>query len=376
MGTDFFRDKTILILSPQPWYNLFISKHNYARAFAAHNKVIYVGAPAFNSKGYKLVKPENELNLEVLEYNISLPEKIKFHWPGLYRFFIKHTLRKILAEQFNRIDVCIDFGCYQQYRSLDWMPAKTHIFFPVDDHDFLTANDRGAHLVLSVSENICKKFSASGKPCHFINHGLNKEFEENALGILKEEKFWKSGEKIKAGYSGNLFIPFLDIPVLKKIVQENAHVEFHFFGTTHFNKQNKEHAEWDHFLRNTPNVVLHGFLHPKELVQSLNDMDVFLLCYKPDYKNYHAENSHKVFEYLSTGKVLISTYLSIYRDNPLMLMSGKDNNEELTGIFASTIKCLEEHNSLGLQKERIALSLDNTYNRQIKRIGHLIEEIQ
>ena len=375
MELSYFSGRNILILSPQPWNNLFISKHNYARAFAVHNKVIYVGAPGHNKGGFKFTKPEKDINLQILEYNIPLPEKIKFHWNRVYQLFIKFTLKRIFKKEGIDFDVCIDFGCYQQYRSIHWIPAKTHIFFPVDDHYFLRIQDRGANLIFSVSENICKKFSNSGKQCHFINHGLNREFEENALRILNENDFWKRSNKATVGYSGNLFIPFLDIPVLKKIVSDNPWVEFHFFGDTRFDEKNKEHIEWDYFLRNASNVVLHGFVHPKDLAQSLSSMDAFLLCYKPDYKNYHAENSHKVFEYLSTGKVLITTYLSIYSSNPLMLMSGKNKNEELPAIFTNTIESLERYNSLALQKKRIALSLDNTYSRQIKRIEYLIKDV-
>ncbi|MCC7523898.1 MAG: hypothetical protein IT250_03690 [Chitinophagaceae bacterium] len=378
MQTEFFRGKNILILSPQPWQGLFISKHNYARALAQHNRVLYIGAPAYQGNGYSLVKPDKALNLEVLEYNVPFPlgKKLKFHWPWLYRFFIRQALQKILRSLFQQIDVCIDFGCYQQYRSIQWIPAKTRIFFPVDDHYFLDAKNRGADLVLSVSENICNKFSAAGQKCHFINHGLNSDFEENAVSILREERFWKRGKKLKAGYSGNLFIPFLDIPVLKRIIEENTEVEFHFFGSTNFNREDAEHVKWDSFLRSTPNVVLHGFLNPGALVEAFSEIDCFLLCYKPDYKNYHAENSHKVFEYLSTGKLLITTYLSIHHGNPLMLMSSKDKNEEMVSIFCDSMQALEMHNTIELQKERIHLSLKNTYSEQIKRIGDLLRNTE
>lgn len=376
MESDFFRGKTILILSPQPWHNLFLSKHNYARALAKDNKVIFIGAPAHNKNFFKLTKPESGLDLEVLEYGITLPVKIKFHWPWLYHFIIKYRLHKILADHFQDVDVCIDFGCYQQYNSIDWIPAKFHIYFPVDDHHFLKPQDRGADLVLSISENICSKFSTHNKKCHFINHGLNKEFEENAVRIIKERDFWNPNPKINVAYSGSLFIPFLDIPVLQEIIQENPQVDFHFFGDTRYNKSNLNHRAWDNFLRNTTNVKLHGFLHPIDLVKSFNTMDAFLLCYKPDYKNYHAENSHKVFEYLSTGRVLITTYLSIYQGTPLMLMSEKDKNEELKIIFSECIYSLERYNTTQLQKERIKLSLDNTYNRQIDRIGELIRKAE
>ncbi|HRP34176.1 MAG TPA: hypothetical protein PKV73_19900, partial [Agriterribacter sp.] len=96
----------------------------------------------------------------------------------------------------------------------------------------------------------------------------------------------------------------------------------------------------------------------------------------PDYKNYHAENSHKVFEYLSTGKLLITTYLSIHHGNPLMLMSSKDKNEEMVSIFCDSMQALEMHNTIELQKERIHLSLKNTYSEQIKRIGDLLRNTE
>ena len=96
------------------------------------------------------------------------------------------------------------------------------------------------------------------------------------------------------------------------------------------------HAGWNGFLGSAKNVKLHGFVSAEKLAHAYREMDGFLLCYKPDYKDYHAENSHKVFEYLSTGKVMVSTYLSIYEGNELINMSGKDKNEDLVEVFADS----------------------------------------
>jgi hypothetical protein len=164
----------------------------------------------------------------------------------------------------------------------------------------------------------------------------------------------------------------LDIPIVRKIVFEHPEVEFHFFGGTTYNKAVKLHSEWDRFLRESPNVYIHGILSPGELAAAYQKVDGFLLCYKPDYKNYHAENSHKVFEYLSTGKVLVTTYLSIYEGNSLMAMSAKDKNEDVPRIFDLCLSQIESLNNPALQRQRILLALDNTYKRQLERIDTLV----
>lgn len=369
---DSIENKTIVVLSPQPWNNLYISKHHYARALALNNKVIYISAPGNEKTNFKLEQPDAALNLFVLHWNVSIPDALRFHLNPLYKFFVKRKLLSILPKIAPQIDICFDFGSYQQYDSIRWFPAGFKIFFPVDDHETLTPQHRGADLVLSVSKNVCKKLEEAGIKCLFINHGLSAEFAKEAQQLLNEKKAWTRREKIKIGYAGNVFIPFLDIPVLQKIISEHPEAEFHFFGGTRFTAGYELHENWNTFLRSSPNVVLRGFLKPAELVAAYRDIDVFLLCYKPDYKNYHGENSHKIFEYLATGKVVVASNMSIYESNQLMTMSPKDQNESLPAILKNVLQDLEQWNTTELAAKRIYLALDNTYERHISRIAAMM----
>jgi len=99
---------------------------------------------------------------------------------------------------------------------------------------------------------------------------------------------------------------------------------------------------------------------------------VFLICYKPDYINYHGENSHKILEYLSTGKTVVSSHISLYSDSQLLSMAKKDRNEELISIIDDVISNIEKYNAPDLMKQRILFALENTYANHIHKIeSHL-----
>lgn len=96
------------------------------------------------------------------------------------------------------------------------------------------------------------------------------------------------------------------------------------------------------------------------------------MCYKPDFKNYHGENSHKIFEYLSTGRVIVSTHITLYAGNDLLNMTGTGEDERLPGLFAETIRQIGHFNNDDFAKRRMELAIHNTYARQIERIEQII----
>ncbi|HEY0678980.1 MAG TPA: hypothetical protein VGD17_11885, partial [Chitinophagaceae bacterium] len=76
---------------------------------------------------------------------------------------------------------------------------------------------------------------------------------------------------------------------------------------------------------------------------------------------------------LSSGKVLVSTYLSLYEGNTLICMSPKDRNEDLPKLFAKVVEQIEQWNKEEMQMKRIALALDNTYGKQLERIEEICD---
>jgi hypothetical protein len=365
-----FSGKKIVVFSPQPWNDLLISKHHYARELARNNEVYFICAPEVGIGFSFEIRKEQGVN--VIDYKLPLPEKLKFHANGFYKWVNQQVVKHNFNKAGLSFDICIDFGAYALYDNFSFLKPSIGIFFPVDDFEALKPTTRGADFVFSVSDIIVKKFVDEGVDCHFINHGLSSDFAEVAKQRLSEEVVYKKGEPVKVAYAGNLFIKFLHFGVFKELIQRNRDIEFHLFGGTRFNAADPQLVDWDKFLKSSSNVKVHGFTQPVELAKALGSMDACLLCYKPDYKNYHGENSHKIFEYMSSGKLLISAHISLYKNSTLMVMSPKDKEEELIGLFSDAIANLADHNSKEKSSERIKLALDNTYARQIERINEII----
>lgn len=370
-----FESKKILIISPQPWGHLSISKHHYAKALSVKNEVLFLNAPE-EKTGMKFWTEEvpSYPNLHVIRYLLPLPYSFFFHLRTIYKrvnlFLVSKKIRSITPV----FDVCIDFGNYLLYDNIDFVRAEIKIYFPVDDFEDLKPSMRGSRFALSVSDNIIEKFRQQGQKCYFINHGLSKEFADLATTRLNNLKEWVKAGRLNIGYAGNLFIPFIDTCLLGKIIENNPDVMFHFFGSVKFDPGIAWQVAWYKLLTEAKNVKLYGSVKPEELAIRFEDIDAFLLCYKPDNKNYHAENSHKIFEYFSTGRVIISTPITIYKKSKLFCMS--ENNEQFEVTFNDAIQKLEKYNAIEYAKARILLSLDNEYTRQIERIEAIINKAE
>lgn len=370
-----FDQKKILIISPQAWTHLNISKHHYAKELALKNEVWFLNAPE-NERGIKF-KTETEPgypSLHIIKYSLPVSSFFFFHFRGIYKglnlWYVSKQLKRITSQ----FDVCIDFGNYLLYDDVNFVPAKVKIYFPVDDFEHLKPATRGCDFIFSVSLNILEKFKKRGLTGFFINHGLSRIFAEPARQKLNAMQEWKKADTVNVGYAGNLFIPFIDTATLKNVILKHPDVLFHFFGSYKHDKRDAGQVAWYDFLSGAQNVKLYGSLSPENLVERYTDMDAFLLCYKPDNKNYHTENSHKIFEYLSTGKVLISTPITIYKHNKLFCMSA--DNETFEATFNNAITALEQYNGIECMKERVLFSLDNEYKRQIERIETIIHQTQ
>jgi glycosyltransferase involved in cell wall biosynthesis len=359
--------KTIVIFSPQPWNYLQISKHHYARTLAKSNTVYYVSPPSLKTFTSQL-SVDGRDGVQVVNYTVPLPGRTKFYLPALYRFFNEKFLSKLMKQKIGETFLIIDFGCYQHFDTLDFAKAKHKLFFPVDDTELLTGQRRGADVGITVSRNIQRKFEDGW--CHYINHGLADEFAKVAAEEFAREKSWAPSGKLKVGYTGNVFLRFVDTGPLIRIISENPTIEFHFFGSMEYDANEPWHREWHRVLTTSSNVTTHGLLTTNELVSRYRDMDAFLVCYKADHKNYHGENSHKVMEYLSTGKVVISTKVSAFAEMGLVQMC--DENSELPALFSRAITDLNELNALPKMNLRRSFALENTYEKNIEKITALI----
>jgi hypothetical protein len=129
------------------------------------------------------------------------------------------------------------------------------------------------------------------------------------------------------------------------------------------------------FLRAATNTVLHGSVSPEAVAAGLRDMDAVVLCFDIERDPSHGANYHKVLEYLSAGRVIISSFVSAYaqRDD-LVRMAREPGNQDFLAIFDDTVRNLSTHNSPAARDARINFAVEHSYRRQLDRVEQLLKE--
>lgn len=367
------QNKTILLISTDPWSPVFLSKHNYAVELAAKgNHVFFLNPPAFRTLQSKriLIAPSGIARLDIINYDLFFPLFLKFKAPSLFQKLMKWQAKRILKKISKKIDIVWDFNAQPFFANLKIFGASLSILHPVDKIS-AKVNDRGADIIFSLSQEILGMIDSQQTPKIFINHGLSKQYAE----LMQEKNHCQHNQPLKICYVGNLMIHSLDHDLLQKIIEQHHGVQFHFIGPYRISGNPlgditaDKSEQFVNFLQKQKNVFLHGMMKSSEVAGRLKDFDVFLVCYKQS-KYFSNDNSHKVLEYLSTGKVVVSTFLKQYEHSDLIAMSPKENNLQFISLFDEVVKNISSYNNQELSCRRIQYALDNTYEKQIERIEY------
>jgi glycosyltransferase involved in cell wall biosynthesis len=373
------QSQVVLLVSPQPWTHIPISKHNYAIALALRGcRVIFTNPPVADMPVNSTLDEANDhLGLQILTYRQAWFAKLRFHLPSVFDWLMARHVRRVLQTHHILPDVvwCFDFNLFGDLRVFH---GATTIFHPVDplsDSRHIQAAAT-ADLVLTVSAKIACQLNPTGRPVHVVNHGLATSFEKLAHSRLAEcdaglGQSLASNRRLKVGYAGNLGRRPVNRRVLREIIEQNPEVDFLFWGPA--DAETEEVTEFVAFLRRQAHVTLFGPVSQAELAAAYSQVDLFLLSYAADPRESDRSNSHKILEYLSTGRVVVSSRIQAYEHtHDLLVMSHSDTDADLPQRFTETLARLTTLNSVQLQRERIALALDNTYDRQIDRIFALL----
>jgi hypothetical protein len=370
-----FENKTILLISPQPWDHLHISKHHYAIELAKRGNDVYFLEPpreTLDEKVHVARVPDHE-RIWTVTYRPAFPFVIRFHARRLFDWLMRVQIGRIVAAIEKPIDVvwCFDFNLFSNLKEFN-SDAKI-IFHPVDPlpepHHVLPA--KTADVVVSVSKDILARFEKLPLKSAVVNHGLSAPFAEQAR---KPGDVPREAGRRRVGYAGNLVRKPVNRDVIRAMVSALPDVDFHFWGPFQVEPNgSREIADFVEFLRAAPNATLHGQVSAEELARQLGQVDCLILTYSADRNESDRSNAHKILEYLSTGKVTVSSRISMYADQPdLLRMASVNDDSDLPEILRDTLARLDEFNSADLQRRRREFALDNVYERQIARIEELI----
>ncbi|MBL7703058.1 MAG: hypothetical protein JNM14_12470 [Ferruginibacter sp.] len=369
---------------------MHISKHNYAIELEKQGNLVYFMNPPNQDKqvkDYQVNKVDGYDSLFVIDSylpNNKLIDyvRLRLKFTQFYDQYLFKLVKRICKKENIQLEQVWSFdpnlhGFLYKY------PAKNKIFFIADavQNNSQIRAAKNVDLVVSVAEDILEPFRKINSQCLLINHGLNREYEKYAVKKLNELRQQgetagsKSNAPINVGYIGNLLIPFLYEDGLKKVVTENPGINFHFWGA-HSSNSNNLLAVYDDKILNTidylktncKNAFFYGVKTSAQIIEDLDKIDLFIYINSSEKDINGGANSHKILEYLSTGKVVVSTWLSFYEEQKLFPMTVRSGEKEFSNLFSKTICQLSFYNSVEMQKKRIEYSLKCTYDKNILKI--------
>ncbi len=391
-GIESMTRKKVLIISPQTWGKMLISKHHYAISFAEMGYEVYYMNPPNAIKGlrgYSIDKiPDfdrlNLINYYLLSNRITEYFRIRHDIVNFHDWYLLKLVNRICKEHKLFFDVVLSFepnlhGLLYRY------PARKKIFFTADmiSKTVHTRAAKNIDAVVSVGPELLEKFDSINSRQLLVNHGINTEYREFAkknLAALDNGLYNISKNRVQIGYIGNLLISCLYIEGLKKIVSDNPNIDFHFWGAYDM-KNNNVAGDGNEFLQqqisyireNLKNTYFYGVKSALEIIPNLDKIDAFIYINDSKKDINGGVNSHKILEYLTTGKVIISTWLSYYKDMNLFPMLEKGKESDYPAFLDDVLSKLEYYNDSEMQKKRIKYALSNTYNDNLLKILDFVE---
>lgn len=362
--------KRILLVSPQPWDHLPISKHHYAEVLAKRNVVAFLQPPVLSlAPGTLVLSESGTKDITLLSWTPRTPKRLRFHAYTLYTWLISREAKRIARAMGGAPDLlwCFDFNTFPDLRSFQ---ADRVIYHPVDPlSDSKQAHiGRTADLILSVSERILSSFNdVPDIPTrHVINHGISPEFAT----LAREDIRPSTGGPIRCGYFGNLDRAVIDGDLIAATVAAQPSVEFHFWGPI-------TEASTLASLRMAPNCTFHGTVPKDALADAAANMDCFLIAYSANARESDLSNAHKLLEYFATGRAVIATPMDCYRNEPdLLTMAPSSDRATFLTHVANTLAALPTLNAQAPAARRKATALAHTYDHNIARIDALLTALQ
>ncbi|WP_421763187.1 hypothetical protein [Ekhidna sp.] len=351
--------KNILLISPESWDHISVSKHHYATHLAKRgNRVVFLNPPG---NSWNIINTNND-NIRVVNY------------PGFWKgqrflpFWLRKKNQSNIYEKIEAIaglhfDVVWSFDNSVFYQ-MDVFPSRvltiSHIVDLNMDYEMEIAA-KTAQVCFCTTTFIQQRLETYNSRVFLINHGYNVSMQ--SVDFIPQRK---SEGTVAVGYAGNLDIQYLDWELIKSVSSEYQEVDFYFAGSL------KSEGIQSYF-NGMPNMHYVGVLKSDQVQSFYSEMDILIIAYKADIFKEQLANPHKVLEYLYSGKPIVSTFTQEYQNKELLFMSNR--NVEWPSKFQYVLRNLDKCSSKEMVDQRKNYALDHTYDKQIDRIEKILASL-
>lgn len=368
------RPKRLLLISPQPWEGMQLSKHHYARALAKQgHRVDFVEPPQRAGRpGAVTVTKADDPGIRIVRYRPWFPYRLKFHARALFDAAMRVQARMIARATGGAPDIVWDFDNAYQFADLRAFGAPVRLFHAVDQIVAGVSGSKHAQLVVAIDDALIDRLGARDMPHLIVPHGLNpihlayaRRVASGHVGAPRA-----AGSPVRIGYVGNLLMPALDRDAIMRLVDAHRDATFDFVTPLAPDSlANGADAKWLRALAARANCCLHIGRGPGYIVDLADRIDIWLICYDLARDINAGSNSHKMLEYLATGAPVLTSWLRPYVGNALVTMADRGDNSRLPELLSGLIADLAAQSAPERRIERATFAITHDYAHHIGRIS-------
>lgn len=217
---------------------------------------------------------------------------------------------------------------------------------------FLSKTD----VIFTLSRNVYETRKARNKNCYLVPNGVDFDFFRKVDSReIRVHPDLENIQKPIVGYLGHTRT-WLDFELIEYLVDRMPDVSFVFVGPVEKNvKKNVA------FLKMKPNVYFIGRKDHGEIPSVLKAFDVCTIPFKYNQFNL-ATNPLKFWEYLATGRPILTLRIPDFEPYKDMLYMYRDKDEALEGLRAAL-----NESGFALKQRRMKIAAENSLSLRSKQ---------
>ncbi|SLN11643.1 hypothetical protein ROJ8625_00284 [Roseivivax jejudonensis] len=353
------------VISPQKWAGYQVSKHHYAKGLVKKGwQVVFVDPPtSMRRPGRIQLLPSNIPDLWVMRYQTPFPYNLKFQLRRVFDLLMKLQARRMTAVT-GVPDVVWDFDNAYQFRDLQAFGAGKSLFHLVDAGT-QGMGEKNADHFFYLYRSYCENAGGTPLEDHYVGIGLGDAHAALARTRLEHPLPERKDAPAHIGYVGNLAAPWIDWAGIREMAARHPEARFTLWGPLgDAPERDPDRAA----LRDMPHVTFPGLTPPEEIVRKSEDVDVWLIPFVSEKVQGGPVNSHKVMEYMATGRIIVMSWLAAYQDNDLVYMADDRDSRNLPEMLDDVLKQLDAYNASDRVEARRCLALDCTYDKRVTQV--------
>jgi glycosyltransferase involved in cell wall biosynthesis len=364
MSIDRLEGLHILVISPQPWAGLHMSKHHVSQGLVARGNKVVFWERSLPEDTEVRIAGEGDLRIARTPHWFKGVNRLPAF---VNRWYYGRLIRSIERAAGVRFDI---IWCFDTSR-MQWFPnGDRYRLLHLVDYDILYQGHglmRSADLIVTTADIINTRVLeiAPHASVHKVGHALDRRWVRNNEGLAQRTS---SAPRLVV-YAGQFYHTYIDWGALLSVAQEHPDLKFRYIGNLDPDFPDAAFQR----LRTEPNVEFTGLKTKDELVPMVREADILIFSFMTDNRLLERANPHKVLEYLSTGNVIMGSWTLEYAPHQHLLMMAPDRSG-FVPTFRRTVERFAELNTPERRAERIAFAQERTTDRLLERVAGLIAQ--